>query len=125
VKTTNMWPRNAWALRHLNWTLILYTNLCSVPIVGLVLLVEYQDNVVLLTSLVAATLLYIACCAYLYVWNLRRKGQSLWNMFLLLIPYIGGWIFLFLDNKLKIAQDAHEILVQDNVSEKYFKEGGN
>jgi len=58
---------------------------------------------------------------YLSVWNLKHKGRSLWNLLYLLIPYIGGIIFLCISNKDQLAKENAEREEREKYQEEYWK----
>ena len=106
MPVSKMWPTNAWSLRHLNWSLVLYSWLVAIPFYLFAFVWALWAEGSAAESATAETIILgalvicaVACSLYLPIWYLRHKGRSLWNLLYLLIPYISGIIFLCLDNK--------------------------
>ena len=98
---SGMWPRNNWALRHLNWAYLLYPIPLYILWVVVVTATQHlwEVNVAWGILLLLTGLGITVWGWYLAVWNLKHKGQGLWNLLWLLIPYIGSVIFLCLGNR--------------------------
>ena len=120
---SNMWPRNEWALKHLNWALVLYPLLAYIPffIVMVVLVSAAPDNSGSITIIVLLSCALVGWGWYLSVWNLKHKGRSLWNLLYLFIPWIGGIVFLCVGNKDQLAKEKAEREESEKNSEEYRK----
>jgi len=120
---SNMWPRNEWALKHLNWALVLYPLLAYIPflIVMLFLVSAAPDNSGSITIIVLLSCALVVWGWYLSVWNLKHKGRSLWNLLYLLIPWIGGIVFFCISSKDQLDKENLEREEREKYREEYWK----
>jgi len=120
---SNMWPRNEWALRLFNWAWVLYPLLAYIPffMIMVILLSVAPDDTGSIAIVVLMSFALVGWQWYLSVWNLKHKGRSLWNLLYLLIPYIGGIIFLFISNKDQLAKENAEREESEKYQEEYWK----
>lgn len=121
---SNMWPRNEWALKHLNWAWVLYPLLAYIPffIIMVILFSVAPDDTGSIAIVVLMSFALVSWQWYLSVWSLKHKGRSLWNLLYLLIPYIGGIIFLCISNKDQLAKETAEREEREKYQEKYWKQ---
>jgi len=99
ITYSNMWPRGDWARRHLNWALILYSCLALLPFYVVVVVGGLLGSDAVIGVGAVFAFLAVFWGWYLLVWNLRHKGRSLWNLLYLLIPWVGGIVFLCVSNR--------------------------
>lgn len=120
---SNMWPRNEWALKHLNWAWVLYPLLAYIPffIIMVVLVSAAPDNSGSTAIIVLLSCALVGWGWYLSVWNLKHKGRSLWNLLYLLIPWIGGIVFLCISNKAQLAKENAEREEREKYHEEYWR----
>ena len=109
-----------WFNKHLNWTWILgiVLGLFVIGIFEQIAKPNYYDNVLSIKEFVSVPLFFI-WALYLSIWNLRKKKLPLWTlMVLLLTPFagIGIWLFLRLPNR--------NLLVNEKTSEKVGNDDG-
>ena len=122
---SNMWPRGEWVRRHLNWTLLLYTWLTLLPasvVMGIGVATNSEGMLWIYMLLVWCAIIW---GWYLMVWNLRHKGRRLWNLLYLLIPWVGGIVFLCISNRDQLAVDKAKGKAEGEerkrVAEEYWK----
>lgn len=119
---SNLWPNNGWSRRHLNWSLILYSWPALIPAYLVLFAVEESENGALLAFSIILIILAVLWGWYLAVWNLKHKGRSLWNLLYLLIPYVGGIVFLCVNNKDQLAKENAEKKEREKYQEEYWKQ---
>ena len=105
VTFSNLMPRNDWSRRHLNWALVLYSSVLCVICVASMVFGSLANPEAYVYYLYSAMIPYVVFLCYLCVWNLRHKGRSLWNLLYLLIPQIGGIIFLCVRSRVQLVED--------------------
>ncbi|KKM05680.1 hypothetical protein LCGC14_1751670 [marine sediment metagenome] len=98
---SNLWPKNEWALRHLNWTWVLYPLIVYIPLI--IVFIFIPPEYIVMFALPG--FLYVGWTWYLSVWNLKHKGRSAWNLLYFLLPYIGSIVFLCILNKDQQRED--------------------
>lgn len=101
---SNMWPRGNWVRRHLNWTLLLCTWLALMPYLVVLMIGASRGGDAIMGVGVALAFLAVFWGWYLMVWNLRHKGRSLWNLLYVLIPWVGGVVFLCVRSRGQLAK---------------------
>ena len=105
---SNLWPNGGWSRRHLNWGLILYGWLVIIPGYLVMFVAVGTENASLTVFSVVLFSGAVVWGWYLLVWNLKHKGRSLWNLLYLLIPWIGGIVFLCVSNREQLAKEKSE-----------------
>ena len=79
--------------QHLNWTLILVW--FSGFMVG-----DYINSIIGTNRELAYLIILVWCLLVytFYIWYLKQKGRSLWNLLWNIMPIFGWFIFLTLEN---------------------------
>ena len=95
---SNLWPNNNWSKKHLNWSLILYSWIVSIPAYAFIFV---EDDLGYILGMVIVVILSY----YLVIWNLKHKGRSAWNIFWQLVPYLGSIIILCIKNQEQLAEE--------------------
>ena len=121
---SNMWPRGNWARRHLNWALVLYSWLALMPYFVVLMIGGSLGSDAIMGIGVAFALPAMFWGWYLMVWNLKHKGRSLWNILYLLIPWVGGIVFLCVGNRDQLADEIAKREEHEKGIEEYWKEHG-
>ena len=118
---SNLWPNGDWARRHLNWALILYSWLALIPGYSVLFAGALSDAPALTDISLILFVPTILWAWYLSVWNLKHKGRSMWNLLYLLIPWIGGIVFLCVSNRDDLAKEKAEREEREKYREEYWK----
>lgn len=128
---SNLWPNGEWFRKHLNWTVVLWWLAVLLMYWILVIFVaaseELADDVALgFWSAIYLVFAFAGAVSlwYLLVWNLRHKGRSLFNLFYLLIPWIGGIVFLYIKDREQLAEEKMREEKRKKELDDYWEEHG-
>ncbi len=103
-----LWPNGDWAKEHLNWALIIYSALALIPGYAVLFAGAVSGDLALIDISLILLIPASIWTWYLLGWNLKHKGRSLWNLLYLLIPYVGGIVFLCISNRDDLAREKAE-----------------